>query len=125
MNLIRVLVGDLPGILADVVIRLLEAQPDIVPVGRSEGGGDALLAAARERRPDVVVLGLGVDSLSPGGELLLRQIPSVRILGVARRRGHVFLYEMRPHRSALGKLSPEGFIDAIRAAVDAGRASVE
>ncbi len=112
---IRVLVGDLPGLLADVVTHLLESQPDIALVGKG-GGGDTLVAAAEQGQPDVVILGLASEELPPWGEQLLRRIPSLRVLGVTRDRGRGFLYEMRPQRAALGELSPDGLVNAVRAA---------
>lgn len=107
-----------------MVTRLLESQPDILAVGRCEGG-DTLLAVALESRPDVVILGLRGDRLPACGERVLRQLPELRVLGVTRDQGRGLLCEMRPHCTALGELSVTGLVDAIRSAANAGRASTD
>lgn len=113
---IRVLIGDLPGLLADVVAHLLGSRPDIVLVGQGEGDA-ALIDAARRTRPHVVIVDLPNEHLTPVGESLLRQMPFLTVLGVTRRAGHGFLYVMRPQRTALGEIAPESLIQAVHAAV--------
>lgn len=108
--------GNLPGLLADVVAHLLGARPDIELVGQEEGDA-ALLDAARRTRPDVVIVDLPNEHLPPVGQSLLRQMPFLTVLGVTRRAGHGFLYVMRPQRTALGEIAPESLIRAIHAAV--------
>jgi DNA-binding NarL/FixJ family response regulator len=110
-----VLVGDLPGLLVDVVAHLLDTRPDIVLVGQGEGD-TALLDAAHRTRPDVVIVDLPNEQLTPVGEALLRQMPFLAVLGVTRRAGHGFLWVMRPERTALGELAPDSLIEAVRAA---------
>jgi len=111
---VRVLVGSLPRVLCDVIKQLLDGQSDIALVAQTTGDGD-LLAAAREARPDVIILGLTDPELPPIGEALLWQAPAVRILAVIADDGRGFLYELRPQRAALGELSAEGLVEAIRA----------
>lgn len=117
---IRVLVGDLPALLADVVAHLLGSRPDIVLVGQ-EAGDAALLDTARRTRPHVVIVDLPDEHLTPVGESLLRQMPFLTVLGLTRRAGHGFLYVMRPERTPLGEIAPESLIQAVHAA--AGLAS--
>jgi DNA-binding NarL/FixJ family response regulator len=110
-----VLVCDLPGILCDVVQHLLEGQSDLALVGGPVRASD-LLVAALSTQPDVVIIDLADPDLPPVGEALLRQAPAVGLLGVIPNDGRAFLYQLRPERVALGELSAEGLLDAVRAA---------
>jgi DNA-binding NarL/FixJ family response regulator len=112
---IRVLIGNLPGVLAEVVSRLLESEADIEVVGRSRDDS-TLLDDARGSRPHVVILSLADAELPRVGEALLSNEPRLRVLGVVADDGRGFLYEMRPHRSPLGDLSPSALVTALRSA---------
>jgi hypothetical protein len=114
---VKVLIGDLPNMLSDVVEHLLEGQSEFALVGRPVGSGD-LLPVACSTRPDVVIIELADPELPPIGEALLRQVPAVGVLGVIPNDGRAFLYQLRPRRVALGELSAEGLLQAVRAAAD-------
>ncbi len=119
MSEIRVLFGNLPGLLTDVITGLLEWEKGITLVGRCDD--DSLFDVAVRTRPHVVIIGLEESAIPAPGETLLRRLPTVHVLGVTRGGGQSFLYEMHPHREPLGELSPEGLVRAVRAAADSER----
>ncbi|MBB2948506.1 hypothetical protein FB565_008289 [Actinoplanes lutulentus] len=100
---------DLRGVLGGVVGTLL---------------GDAYGAAVREVPPgvplDEVVAGAGVLITDLGGDSdpavltrLLRRHPGLRVLVVEDDGRTGSLWELRPHRIALGELSPQQLIEAV------------
>jgi hypothetical protein len=66
--------------------------------------------------PDVVV----VSSPDPENEsvpaLMLFRSPRSRVLALSSDARRAFLYELRPHRAALGELGRERLLAAVRAA---------
>src|SRR6266571_423761 len=73
-------------------------------------------ATVAEAEADVVVLGLPDEELPSEYAGLLSARPQTRLLGVSGDGRRAFLYELRPYRSALGEVSPQTLLDAIRAA---------
>ena len=77
-----------------------------------------------DNAPDVVAR-IGADILiaSEGDEAkperwisLLRKAPNLKVLVLEKSGRTAMLYELRPHRIALGEVSKSGLVDAIRAA---------
>ncbi len=80
---IRVLVADVPGLLAHTLADEIEAQPDMVLVGRAEGSLEILLEAAWN--VDVVILGAESAEVAPGlVSHLLGEFPHLKILTLSR-----------------------------------------
>ena len=50
---------------------------------------------------------------------MLVQFPASRIIALRGDASRAFVYEMRPHCTALGELSPQMLRDAIRGRADA------
>lgn len=73
-----------------------------------------MLAAAAQTRPNVVVLGVREARLPDDCRSLLEAFPRVRVLAVVDDGRRAFVYELRPQETALGEVSPEGLLDAIR-----------
>jgi DNA-binding NarL/FixJ family response regulator len=105
--------------LCDIVENIVAEQPDMEVVGKLERR-TSLLTAAAEAAADVVILGLGDAELPLVCEELVAAQPHSKVLAVAADGRRAFLYELRPQTSALGEISPQGLIDAIRAAVGHG-----
>jgi DNA-binding NarL/FixJ family response regulator len=110
---IRVLTAELPGILNDIIGSVLQAAGDIEVVGRAASYPE-LVALARRLHPNVVIMELD-ESGPPGlGWDLYLNDPLLRVLGVVDEGRQTFVYELRPHRTALGELSPEALVAAVR-----------
>jgi len=119
---IRVITAELPGLLHDIIGDVLESAGDIRLIGQAANHGE-LLELARQLSPDVVIMGLD-ESGPPGfGWDLYINNPLLRVLGIVGEGCQTFVYELRPHRTPLGELSPEALVAAVRSVADA-RSSV-
>jgi DNA-binding NarL/FixJ family response regulator len=114
---IRVLLANLPLILAGLVERVLD-QADLEVVGVVSDHVEVLVATGRTRA-DVVVLGIEEAALPGPASHLLEEYPHAKVLAVTPDGRRAFLYELRPHLVPLGEASPARLLDAIRNAVNA------
>jgi hypothetical protein len=101
---IRVALVGLSGIVADIVRGALAAADDI------EVHGELSVVT------DVAILDLDSSALidSPAG--LLTDHPLLKVVTVSSNGRVASLYEMRPHRTDLGEVSPQTLVDAVRMA---------
>ena len=94
---IRLVLADDHPLLLDALARRVGQEPDMEVVARC-GDGEAALRAAREHRPDVLILDLRMPRL--GGMEVLRRVageaPGVRVVVLA------------------GELDEEGLLEAVR-----------
>lgn len=108
---LRVLVREMPPLLHDIVTGTISNQTDMELVAEP--------APSRERRrtrsePDVVVLATpNIEESSSAGECL-RRWPRARILVIETSGRRSVMYELRPHATPLGELSPRQLVDVIR-----------
>ena len=98
--------------LLDMLHHVVASNPSMTVVGQV---GDAdLLAAARQTRADVVLVGQKVkDERKRYAELLLRR-PRLKVLAIAHDGRTGSLYELRPRRVPLGELSADTLYRAMR-----------
>jgi DNA-binding NarL/FixJ family response regulator len=115
---IRILLASMPRLMADIVAAGVEPHRDLRIVGSLESVSE-LASQARRTRPDVLVLGLDGSDLPRECDELFADRPHMRILGVEANGGEVGLYELRPHRVALGSLSPAELARSILSAARA------
>jgi hypothetical protein len=119
---VEVVLIDLPEVLSDIVVAILERDPDV-----------RIAAQLRsERQPLGSIVGPFVDVAIVGGdgeplaaavhELLCRR-PRLRALTVGGDGREAWLYELRPHRTALGEVSPHTLLEAVKAVSDQGCAA--
>jgi DNA-binding NarL/FixJ family response regulator len=101
--------------LSDIITDIVTSQADMEIVG-SVADARALAATVAEVDADVVVVGLPDAELPAQYASLLGARPQTRLLGVSGDGRRAFLYELRPHRTALGEVSPQALVEAIRAA---------
>ena len=110
---IRVLLAEMPPLLCGIVRETLENEPDITVVAELARGA-ALHPALTRARPDVVVVG----TIEPGGFAIPRGIlasyPLMRVLMLADTGRSAVMYELVPHHTPLGEVSPRALLDAIR-----------
>ncbi len=101
--------------LSDIITDIVTSQADMEIVGTLADPA-AIAATVAETDADVVVLGLPDEELPSEYVALLGARPQTRLLGVSGDGRRAFLYELRPYRSALGEVSPEALVEAIRTA---------
>lgn len=94
------------GLLRDIIETTLAAQQDIEIIGSVTSGPP----------PDVVVIGLRESERPETAEDLFGHYPYARVLGIAGDGRRAYMHELRPHRVALGELSPDQLIEAVRQA---------
>jgi DNA-binding NarL/FixJ family response regulator len=112
---IRVLLAGMPPLLRDVLQHVVAAEADMAVVGRLDD--DDLLAAARQARADVILVGRGANGeRKERAEFarLLRGRPRLKLLAIASNGTTAALYELRPRRIPLGNMSAESLCRAIR-----------
>ena len=98
---------DVTGVLRDVIEATLATQHDIEVV-RTEPEPPAQL--------DVVVIGLRDSETPEAVDAFFERYPHVRVVGIASDGRRAYMHELRPHRLALGELSPEQLIEVVRRA---------
>ncbi|MEV6304249.1 hypothetical protein AB0M02_32920 [Actinoplanes sp. NPDC051861] len=107
---------DLRGVLGGLVTSLLrdaygDTAVDEVPAGMP------LTVAVTTHRPRILITSLapGADpaTLPPAVGRLLHDHPHLRVLIVESDGREGSIWELRPHRSALGELSRSGLVQAI------------
>lgn len=112
---IRVLVCDIPEILREIVVGLLAKEPDFdIIAPRSAATG--LSEAVERYAPDVLVSGATVARNGADGtyaELFSAGL-RLKVITVAEDGRHGYLYRLRPERVALGELSSECLVKAVR-----------
>ncbi len=112
--LIRVVVTDLTGLLSDIILETLDRAPDVsVSV---VGGQESALALADLQDADVAIVRSEVEGLPPLGYELLRRRPWTHVLTIRGDGREAFLYQLRPVERALGEISPQTLLEAVRTA---------
>jgi hypothetical protein len=106
----------MPGLLSDIVRHAVLAQTDMALVAAPRVRGLALGEA------DVVVVGLPTARQAEECSRLLYANPTAKVVAIGTDDGRASLYELTPQCVALGDLSPEGLVEAIRRAGGASRA---
>lgn len=95
-----------PPVLNDLVRGLLAADPGVRVL---DGGPEAAGA-------DVVVLSQSDPQNESVPLSMLMRSPRCRVLALASDARRAVLYELRPHRTALGELSRESLLAAVHGA---------
>ncbi len=99
----------------EIVTDVLSSQPDIdvvendaapVTPGRTRAPDDT--------SPDVIILGERSRRAAGAYEDLLYSLPKAKVLAISDDGRESFLYELRPREVALGQLSAEGLLSAVR-----------
>jgi hypothetical protein len=109
---IRVLVFAMPRLLHDILDRLLTGAPEIAVLEGPLPGED-LMGAAVRANADVVIAAersLARDAICG----LLAARARTRLLAISHDGSGGVLYELRPHREAIGELSREAVLESIR-----------
>jgi hypothetical protein len=64
--------------------------------------------------PDVVILNTSEGGLPPAARALLARQPHAKVLAMRNDGRQTSLYELRPHETDLGQISPETLLQAVR-----------
>lgn len=118
MTLLRLALGGLPRLLVGIMHDAVAATADMTIVAEFATRSD-LIAAAANVEADVWVVSLDSPTAEPALTEHMNRQPGLRILGVTPRHSLLFLYELRPHRTALGNVSPRALLGEIRRACTA------
>jgi hypothetical protein len=106
--------------LSDIVSGLLREEPNL-RVAVATGAPAEWVAASEVSAADVVVTIVEHGQAPTGAAALLLQRPDLKLLALEGDTSEAFLFKLTPQKAALGKLSPEGLIAAIRSAASESR----
>jgi hypothetical protein len=109
---IRILIAGMPQLIADVIRGTLAEQPDMQLVDDNCAVDDLL--SGQKAAPDVLIVGLDGAAIPAFCAPLLYGTPHMKVLAVSNHGLDTALYELRPHRVALGNVTPNGLVHAIR-----------
>jgi DNA-binding NarL/FixJ family response regulator len=114
-----VVVGQgLPRILRDLVREIIQTEPDIEVVEELTEvdlvDTSDLVTRVILARAHLLLVGTPDSELVETCTRLLNNYPRLRILGISAEGRRGFVSELRPHGAAVGELSPETLIAAIR-----------
>ena len=116
---IRVLVANRPRMMRELILATFADQPDIEIVG--EVANDEEIPKTVERTmPDLVVVALEEPGRRPHVcDVVLRQHPDVRIIGVDTKQNYsVFYWASLDIHSSNIEASEEGLLNAVRSGKD-------
>jgi len=113
---IRILLASMPTMLTDIITDLVSAQGDMLVVAKAPTAVD-WVGAARRSAADIVIVrqpqgGQADDPLAD-----VAALGRLRILAIDDGGRTGSLYRIHPERVALGELSGERLVAAVRAAV--------
>lgn len=112
MKRIRVLLAKMPALMLDIIHHVVAAEPDMAVIGVVDDG--ELPAAVGRARADVVVVGHDARAERDSYCQLLLRHPHVKVLAISDNGKSGWLYELRPRRTSLGKISARTLTQAIR-----------
>ncbi|MDQ6829298.1 MAG: hypothetical protein M3081_10575 [Gemmatimonadota bacterium] len=109
---IRVVLADMPRMLHDIVRTILSAEPDI-EIETTTVPQREIASARAITGADVVIL---AEPEAPTDEYaaMLYAHPRLRLVAISDDGRRAVLYELRPHRSPLGDMSPNALVQAVR-----------
>ncbi len=110
---IRIVIAEIPRMLREIVRETVANEPDMVVVGEYSERAAFLHALAADR-PDVVIFGTPTPEEPALPNHVLAKSPHIKLLMLAISRRRAVMYELRPHTTTLGDVSPQRLLDAIR-----------
>jgi DNA-binding NarL/FixJ family response regulator len=116
-----VLLIDMPPLLQQILEHAIAQHPDLQLVPEAA----AASATPLKTRPalDAVIVGAEANEAADQASVLLDRWPKAQVVVVTAAGRDAALYELRPHRIQLGRLSPTEAVKAIRDAVWRRRSS--
>ena len=99
--------------LTDIVRNIIVSQTDLELAGEAEGIVN-LLRTAKAARADVLVIGAAAVQDATAYQDLLYQRPRMSIVAIDADARGAQLFDLRPHVSHLGDISPTTLVAALR-----------
>jgi hypothetical protein len=112
----RIVLAGVPKMMDALIEAIVTAHSDLRVVARMPADGD-LRAAMHRHRADVLIVMEADGAATCNPERWFWRRPS-KVLAITERGREGRLYILRPYDTALGELSAERLIDAIRSAGD-------
>jgi hypothetical protein len=109
----RILLARMPKMLGDILGHIVASAPGMELAGRIIDDED-LISVVRRTRANVVLAQQNADDERETYAPLLLRRPQLRVVAVARDGRTGLLYELRPQRIALGKMSADALSNVIR-----------
>jgi hypothetical protein len=109
---IRVILAGMPTLMLDIIHHVVAAHPDMAIVEKVDAG--ELSAAVQRTRADVVVVGHDEKGERDRFLSLLLHRPQLRVLAIADDGKSACLYDLRPRRVRIGRISAGSLARAIR-----------
>ena len=116
MRTIRVLIRDGPTMLRDILERAIASAPDMETVAASPVPADEPVGQ-HPARPDVVIVGLRDSELVEDASALLNRWPGSQVFVLTAHGRKAVMYQLVPHETDMGEMSPDELVDAIRSSV--------
>jgi DNA-binding NarL/FixJ family response regulator len=111
----RVMLMDMPPLLREILEHAI-TQHDDLELMREPGRAPREGTQARTH-PDAVIVGTTAPEANDHATALLERWPQAQIVVVTAAGRNIALYELRPHKTELGQLSPAEAVQAIRRVV--------
>jgi hypothetical protein len=106
----------MPAILHDIVKDALAGARGVTLVGDVQHRSRALAPEVERTNPAVVLLGSDHPELAEGRVPVFPGRADLKLLAVSADGREATLYELLPRTTALGELSPETLVSAVRSA---------
>ena len=115
MQKIRVLVANKPRLMKDLVLAIIEDQPDIEVVGETEDEAE-ITELVERTRPDYLIIAQQDPEVRPGlSGFLLGRYPQMKILALAAERNSgIFYWAFVDIRSLHVESSEQGVLSVLR-----------
>ena len=113
LSKVRVLVAGMPRMLTDIIRNIVTSQPDLEFAGEAEDVA-CLARIAQQSRVDVLVIGAAAVQDASGYKDLLYQHPRMSIVAIDADARGAQIFDLRPHVSHLGEISPTTLVAALR-----------
>lgn len=121
LNRKRVVLVALPALMEDLVRRACLAD-DSIDVVASTRSFDEMRMQLANRAVDVMIAAVQGGDETARSLAMLEARPTMRVLLIALNGAHADLYELRPHRTRLGPVSPAEIVRALQDAAAHTRA---
>lgn len=99
--------------LTDIVRNIIVSQTDLEFAGEANGVAN-LVRTAKNKRADVLVIGAAAVQDASGYNDLLYQRPRMSIVAIDADARGAQVFDLRPHVSHLGEISPTTLVAALR-----------
>jgi predicted TIM-barrel enzyme len=119
MRRIRILLAGMPRMLLDMMTDIIVVHGEMTISGKMEETAD-IGAAVKKAKADVIIVNESGTGQWQNYRELLYSCPHLRVLSITNDGHHFFLHKLHPVCTALGEISPEKPVQAVRSSEDCG-----